>query len=257
MSNIDNYNAKLPIITAIPEKEVVALNMPVKAFLADAHYVYKWCQDDKKELIDVGMDWDMVMDVPVRSGAMRHSEAIWQEQRFNHEEAVKQWEAASTNGYYQRDFLLRTFRLAYRKNPALLTRVAGIAAGTGHADMIQDLSNLSVLGKANAELLLKIRFDLARLDHAADLSAELADMLAGAQVDRNQASESKLIRDQAFTHLKEAVDEIRAFGQYAFWENEKRLAGYVSQYRQKMSAKSNKEPQDTPAAENAETDQAE
>ena len=34
------------------------------------------------------------------------------------------------------------------------------------------------------------------------------------------------MRDKAYTHLKQAVDQVRECGQYVFWRNEARLKGY-------------------------------
>ena len=124
---------------------------------------------------------------------------------------------------------------------------ANIAEGYGHADMIQDLSNLAGMGKANLEPLLKIRIDPVQLDKAAIMSDELADQLASAQVEREGSDRSLLIRDQAYTHLKEAVDEIRASGQYVFWRNEDRFEGYVSQYHKK-SNRNTQNDSDAPGA---------
>ncbi|MCX6580051.1 MAG: hypothetical protein NT166_07690 [Candidatus Aminicenantes bacterium] len=42
--------------------------------------------------------------------------------------------------------------------------------------------------------------------------------------------EVKRIRDQAYTYLKEAVDEIRRTGQYVFRRNKERYIGYISMH---------------------------
>ena len=97
-------------------------------------------------------------------------------------------------------------------------------------------SNLAGLGRAHMEPRLKIRIDPGLLDKATNMSDELADKLANAQVEREGSSRSIMIRDQAFTHLKEAVDEIRASGQYVFWRDEDRFHGYVSQYQKNSIA---------------------
>ena len=44
------------------------------------------------------------------------------------------------------------------------------------------------------------------------------------------------MRDKAYTHLKQAVDEVRECGQYVFWRNEARLKGYSSRYFRKACA---------------------
>jgi hypothetical protein len=48
--------------------------------------------------------------------------------------------------------------------------------------------------------------------------------------DRQDFSETKKIRDQAYTHLKEAVDLIYDYGRYVFWKVSARLKGYSSNH---------------------------
>ncbi len=105
-----------------------------------------------------------------------------------------------------------------------------ISEGDTNADMIQDLNDIAVLGKANEEKLSAIAFDLTRLDEAAQMSTDLAELLAIANGDKAVSSETKVIRDKAYTHLKELVDEIRAAGKYLFWRDKDRYKGYVSVY---------------------------
>jgi hypothetical protein len=50
--------------------------------------------------------------------------------------------------------------------------------------------------------------------------------------------ETKKIRNQAYTHLKEAVDYIREYGRYVFWRNPARLKGYRSDYRRMLNKRS-------------------
>ncbi len=244
MSNIDDYEALLPTITAIPDAEIKYPAMPVETFAKEAEYLYTWCQEDKEALIRRGLDWDgLVLSVPARTGALREADSRWYNWRFGQGEAGRAWRQASDDGYDFRNILLHEFYHAYRNDQALLARVAGIAEGTGHADMIQDLNDLAVLGKANLAPLQAIYFDTAELDRAAHLSGVLGKMLAGADVDREN-NVKFMIRNQAYTYLKQAVDEVRAFGQFVFWRNEKRLKGYASAYFRKTSSKS-KQPDAT------------
>jgi hypothetical protein len=134
----------------------------------------------------------------------------------------------------------------------LLSRVSDIADGSGHADMIQDLNDLAVLGKANSEFLTAIGFDLSLLDTAASVADELADLLATANGDKVEKNASKTIRDKAYTHLKELVDEVRAAGKYLFWRNPNRLKGYTSEFwKRKNSRKSSAEPEEESESGNA------
>jgi hypothetical protein len=47
----------------------------------------------------------------------------------------------------------------------------------------------------------------------------------------------KIIRDKAYAHLKELVDEIREAGKYVFRNNKNRLKGYSSDYWRKLHRK--------------------
>jgi hypothetical protein len=102
MASIEDYNAKLDVITAIPESETKSPNMPVRA------------------------------------GAFRQAETNWFNDRFNQEEAAKAWDVSSDVGHKFYDELLHSFFHAYRRDEALIRRVRSIVDGNGHADMIQD-----------------------------------------------------------------------------------------------------------------------
>ncbi|MFV0267234.1 MAG: hypothetical protein ACK5HT_08865 [Draconibacterium sp.] len=141
------------------------------------------------------------------------------------------------DAYTLRDDLMASLRFAYRKDEALLSRVSAITEGSGHADMIQDLNDIAVLGGAYPDPLTAIGFDLDQLDVAATRADELADLLAEANGDKADPNQSKLIRDKAYTHLKALVDEIREAGKYVFRNDTRRFKGYVSDYWRKQNRK--------------------
>jgi hypothetical protein len=199
MSNRDDYLAKLDIIKAIPDQDTKSPNMPVDVFLQEAENLYQWCQDDKEQLTNAGLDWNFVQEVPVRAGALRVGQSIWFKERFTQEEAEKEWKKESPQGYDLRNQLLHSLRYAYRNFPNLLRQVSAIAEGSSHADMIQDLNDISVLGKDNIEPLQKINFDVSLLDKAASTADKLSDLLAKATTNLEDNNSSKIIRDKAYT----------------------------------------------------------
>jgi hypothetical protein len=75
-----------------------------------------------------------------------------------------------------RDQLIHSFRYAFRKVDGLLARLDEIAQGDTNSDMVQDLNDLSVLGKANLDLLTTVNFDPAKLDAAADMADRMGDI---------------------------------------------------------------------------------
>jgi len=161
------------------------------------------------------------------------------------DEAQREWKLLSPEAYDLRDELIHDYRFAYRKDPVLLGRVSAITDGSGDDDMIQDLNDLSVLGKANQEPLTAIGFDASKLDTAGTKSDEMAELLATANGDKAEQNESKMIRDKAYTHLKELVDEIREAGKYIFWKDEIRYRGYTSEYWRKTHRKSKNDSEES------------
>jgi len=249
MKSAEDYNAKLEVIQAIPEDQLKTLHMPVDAYLQEAENLYIWSQDDKEALEAKGLSWTLVEDIPTRSGALRHAESLWNRERFSREDAEKMWLKESPLAYDLRDELLYHLRFAFRLDESLLNRVGAIAEGYSQADMIQDLNDLSVLGMANSNLLAEINFDMTLLDEAAEKAKAMAALLGETTRDRADYNDVKRIRDQAYTHLKEAVDELYGFGQYVFYHNEDRLRGYRSKYKFKQRKNTTNTTQTTPTTE--------
>jgi len=249
MSSAD-YAAKLADIQAIDPQNMQKPNMPIKVYLQEAENIVDWVQQDQAQLQSAGLDWALVQDLPARIGALREAESIWFKERFGREEAQQQWDQDAPVAYALRDQLLRAMRYAYRRDSSLLKRVADIAAGSGHADMIQDLNDIATLGRANAEPLAAIGVMAEELDQAAASADTMAELLAQVNGERADGNRARIIRDLAYTHLKEAVDEIRDAGQYVFWDNEARLEGYYIQYHRSSGSRrsTSNDPTTTPTS---------
>ena len=230
MANIDDYNAEIETIRAIPDDKTLEPAMPVDTYLQESENLAKWSLMDAEALATISITLAMLNKLPVRAGALREAQSIWVKDHNSQQDAQREWAEAAPEAFAMRDQLLHDFRYAYRNDAAILARVAEIAEGDSNADMIQDLNDLSLLGKSNTGLLEAINFSLEKLEAAANASDELANILALANGDKSLQNESKVIRDKAYTHLKELVDEIRAAGKYLFWKNEKRLKGYRSEF---------------------------
>ncbi len=228
----ENYDVKLAVLENLSQEAIKAPKNPIDTYLQEAENLFVWVQSDKKTLISKGLDWNTnVLDLPIRTGACRYAQALWMKERYNQEEAAKAWKEKSPKAYEFRNDLLADLRFAFRKRPDLLARVRAIANGEGDADMIQDLMDISVLGKANTPEMMAIKYDLSRFDVAEQESDELADLLAKANGATLDNSKAKDIRDRAYIHLKEAMDEVRDTGKYAFRKDPERFKGYISKYR--------------------------
>ncbi len=226
----EHFDLKKAIIEAIPENLVNYPGIPVEVALQEAEDLYVWCQQDKDLLVKAGLDWKLAEDLLARTGACRYVQSQWQKEYRSLEQAQKDWAEKSPAAYDLRDELNHHFFFAYAKIPDLYARVQKIAEGSTHADMIQDLSDLAALGKANPEPLKAINIDLSLLDKAETTAPEMAQLLANANGKKMEDNKMRLLRDKAFYYMKEAMDEIRRVGQYVFWKDEQRRKGYVSKF---------------------------
>lgn len=217
-------------IEAVPDENTLVPNMPVSTALQEAEDLLEWCKEDKVGLVKAGLDWTDVESLPVRIGACRYIQSVWQKEFKSAEKAQIDWKEQSPAAYDLRNNLLHDFFHAYRKSPDKLSLVQKIAEGAGHADMIQDLQDLSVMGEANPQELTAIGFDLTVLKTAALCSAAMASLLAKSNGDYLSNNKTKILRDKAYTYMKMVVDEIRTNGQYLFWHTPAREKGYVSEY---------------------------
>ena len=100
---------------------------------------------------------------------------------------------------------------------------------------IQEACDLAELGSQHSEELMGIGLDITILDTARAKSFELSALLAKVNRALKDSSPKLEIRNKAYYHLKEAVDEIRRVGKYVYWKNKDRLDGYGSPYLKRMN----------------------
>jgi hypothetical protein len=234
----ESFDSKRAAIEAVANATDPVI--PVATAMQEAEDLYEWCQADKEKLTKAGLDWELVTDLPIRVEACRYLQSLWQKEFKSIETAQKDWNEKSPGAFDLRDELLHHCFHAYRDIPDLLAKTQKIAEGAGNADMIQDLSDLSVFGKANSEPLTKIGVDMGLFDTAETTASAMADLLAKSNGAKLTDNKLKITRDKGYAYVKEAVDEIRHHGQYVFWRTEDRKKGYVSRFLQLRAAKAKK-----------------
>ena len=121
MIDNEDYNRKINVIKNIIYDQIkVPQQVPVGIYIHEADYLYKWCQDDKKELKAKRLDWTVVEDLPVRCGALSQAEAKWQLEQKLRRRAEKFWVKESSKGYALRDELIHHFNYAFRDDSSLI-----------------------------------------------------------------------------------------------------------------------------------------
>ena len=230
MSNAQDYAAALDAALKLTIEQILTPRIPIGIYLQESENLSQTARADVLKLVGAGLTEKVIADIQLYAGACREAQSIWNKEYNARQVAEQQWAEQMPLGYDLHDKLAHTFAYAFRADEALMKKVHAIRAGRGHAVMIQDLSDIAVLGRANLPLLEAINFDAKELDFAANLSSALANLFAQANGERFSENNSKLMRDRMYTLLKHAVDEVYSCGRYLFWNDEKRLKMYRSAY---------------------------
>ncbi len=238
MDQKEAYEHELEAILAIERDRVTAPhNIPVDVYIQEAHKLYRWAQADTERLTAMGMPPELPEHLPVRAEALAEAETRWYVQKNTRGDAAALWARKFPVACELRLELIREMRFAFRKHPNLISRLKYIDSNNDYAGIIQGLLDLAHVGRSNKDLLESIRFDLSRLELADQQCSEMSTLHAKTTGQRLEASEAKDIRDRAYSHLKETVDEIYVFGRFVFRKDKERLKGYRSHYLSKKNAR--------------------
>jgi hypothetical protein len=229
--------SKLNELDSLTEMEIMKPTIPVQAALQESEELLKWCLPDKEILVRSGLDWKLVDDLPVRTSALRVIQSKWTAAYKNYQDCQEVWRIAAPAASNLRDELVHHFLHAFTNNKSLTEIVRRIADGKSNSEMIQNLLNLYELGTQNPKELEAIGFDFKTLEDAREKSFVLGGILADVKKALHDTNPVLELRNKAYSHLKEAVDEIRRKGQYAFWRDDDKLLGYGSPYLRKMNSR--------------------
>ena len=214
--------------------------VPVAIVMQEAINLYNWCKPDRETLIATGFDWKLAEDIPIRVEALGKLETLWSTERLLVKQFRKEWKIALPQALGLRTELLHHFRFAFRSRPDARAAAKRISKGNSYADMIQDLCDLSAVGKKYQSELKTTGFEMELLDKAYNMSFDLGSLLGKVNNESTRSSENLSLRNKAYYHLKEAVDKLRKAGQYAFWQDKERLKGYSSAFIRNKNLKSRK-----------------
>uniref|UniRef100_UPI0032165765 hypothetical protein n=1 Tax=uncultured Draconibacterium sp. TaxID=1573823 RepID=UPI0032165765 len=226
MSYLDDFDAWKDAIEAVPQEKVKPPNQPVDDFVAKTETLAVDAAEDREALQGAGMNENLIDELTPLSGALRYCQAKWMSEYRARVEAQKQWKEQAPQAYALRDELLHHFSFAYRNHDDIIKKVRRIREGASHADMIQDLIELAVLGEKYPEPLTTINLEPDLLPQARTVSHSMSELLAAANGADGEGSANKLLRDKAFTLLFEKDSKVREYGRYVFWKDEDKRSKY-------------------------------
>lgn len=225
------YEQKAAAIEAIANP--VKPNLPISVALEEAEELYLWVQNDRAALERVGLSWQLVDDLPLRVAACRYTESEWQNHLTTTSDAEKEWLQKRDEAKVLSVDLTRALRFALGRKLNVLGEKKPSSGYMRQAAFIDYCYNIAVLAADYTEQLQAVGFDISRLDGACDNAEHLSVLLARVHTERGEQYILRNQRNRAYTHLKEAVDQIRRCGKFAFASQPERLKGYASAYGRK------------------------
>ncbi len=237
MANQENFDKHIETIKVVEKDSIKEPYIPMDNYLGEVEDLIYTARKDLNELSSLGFTEERITYVEEMAEATRFAQAAWNHHLKEQEEALKIWKLKEIVAIDKRAHILHTLRFVLRKDEEKLDKIRQIEEGDTHADLVQDFSDLSVLLRAyEAELANYLAPELAT--ETDQLSAELANLLAAANGERYAPNEKKIVRNQAYTLLKEEVDELRDFGKFLFWKDQDHAEQYASAYLRKRYQRS-------------------
>ncbi|MCP4213644.1 MAG: hypothetical protein GY765_03260 [bacterium] len=234
--NKRDVERKLIEVAAIPEKDILFLNhMPTGVYIQEAKSLYHWSLTDKETLTGAGLSLNLLEDIPVRVEALLDAQAAWDEAKKRNAPA-DDWRALYTDAFALRSELIVFFGFAFRDDASLMDTLRDIKKKKLKNGIIISFLRLYNLGTQNLDLLEPLEFDTSLLEKSRQYNCTLRDAASDKVLGKSDREIAKKLRDQAYTHLKEAVDEVRTIGKFAFRKNPNRLPGYRSQHLRQAKA---------------------
>ncbi len=227
LRQVDDTNARKPH------------HIPVNTYVEEADALYIWARTDKERLMEMGLAGELLEDIPARAGALREAQSLWMVERMDKFETEKQWEKEYPEAVELYNELVSIYRFAFRKEPGRLKSLKALSRKRTLPFFIQGLNDLGFIGtQADYEpLLTAVRFDRSLAERAVEMADRLAELSGRQSADRSPETSGLVLRNQAYTHLKEAVDQVREFGQYVFKKDKDRLVGYRSAHIRKQTVR--------------------
>lgn len=233
-SNKESYNALYDTFIALPVREHLLMNIPLEEIVAEVETLVVVSRQDRDKLVDAGMNPECIDTLQARVCAFDYIASYYNELLDRENKARNEWLEKSIQAYALKQRLLFALGVAFWNDLALLKHVKEIEESREIGDIHTDLLAIYLLGNRRPDLLQANNFDFAELDKAKASQEKLSDILARIIIIQGKLSEVRKIRDCAYTYLRQAMNEIKEYGQFICNDNPYRQKVYISDFWQRL-----------------------
>jgi len=237
MSNSqESYEKLRQVIEAIPDEKIVTPTMPASDVIGEAEELLKVATEDRDMLLKGGLNSEYIDSLPDRIGAYAVAESEYNAVAFAKSDAIKEWKKIEPEAVELKQSLMHYLRFVFKRNnmTAELKSIAEIAKGRGRRDLMLDMMDLHKLAEKHTDLLTTVGVAPSIVDEAAVMFEKLRNILGDINMQPEEVEAKRSMVRKAYTYLWEAVDNIREFGQFVFWKDEKKTDQYRSDFFQNL-----------------------
>lgn len=219
-------------LRSLPAAAVREPDMPMAIFNQQGNDVVAFLEQNpavRERLLKVGLPREVLDGLPFALGAAQAAESAWQAV-FSPRSPADLVALEVSAGRLRAD-AVAALRWNLRNDRIAQGTLDAIQDGLGSADLVQDLDALAVLVEQHEGAFEADKtFDAKeRARTCREKAKELRDALSGTRADMTR-DDAKDLRDRAFTHADELVDQTREAARYAFRDEPETAARFQNRY---------------------------
>lgn len=231
MGKNDFYSESLDVIQQIPDERILYPDsIPVSFYIFEAENLYDSCQQDRTRLTADGLCWSIVDDLPLRIFLLRESQSRWTDIDSYDIKSFINIDDKCVKSYELKRRLLRSLLFTFRNNPGAVKKIKDTCIESRTSAIIDSLKEILSSENDLSGQELNEKTNNASIDHNLLRSCEMTSLLSAICSGVVFCNSKFKTRNQAYTHLKEAVDEIRCHAHSVFRDEPWRLKNYISEY---------------------------
>jgi hypothetical protein len=227
--NSDLVQQKIRFLRSDPDIRSGKPDMPVAVAVQEAFNLYEFCRDDRERLVKAGLDGLYVDDLLVRATALIELQTVWMEESRTSNEYRDKWKEEFSKASALRKELLHIYHFVFKQDRIILESLRKICRGRRIDEFIQSMSSLAQLGTVHREILEKSGASFRLVEKTREMGEKLTGIYSRAKSNDEEGKEGPVVRNRAFYHLREAVEQIRRTGRFVF-HKKGRYKAYTSHY---------------------------
>lgn len=219
-------------IEAIPEDQLSKQNLSTNDIFGEASELVTVATEDyEKFQAMTRFDLFFIDTLQERIDAYMMAVSLFEEVALDKGEAKEAWADLEPIAYDVKRHLMRRLRLLYEEdnNRQGIELLNSIAIGRGRRDLTMDFLQLSELAVKEQDALGTLAYSAEQVAYVAEIFESLKKLLGSINTPVKEVEARKLLMQQAYTYLHEAVSTIRRYGQLIFADDDDRLKLYKSE----------------------------